>query len=70
MGLTENEKKLANLLYSKHFDKYDVIFFVLALKSDKNIKTMLDWIEKYPQADNDQIFGKLYEMIGIQPPED
>lgn len=68
MKLTNNQKRLIDLLKARGFDKDNVIGFLLSLQKDEAIEAMSKWIEKNPKADRDSIFEKWYEIMEIEKP--
>lgn len=68
MELTNNQKRLIDLLKERNFDKDNVIGFLLSLQKDEDAEEMAKWIDKNPKADRDSIFEKWYEIMGIEKP--
>ncbi len=66
MELTKNEEQLIDLLKEKEFDKDDVIGCILSLNTDDNIKTMIDFIVNNENVGRDEIFDKIFEIMGIE----
>jgi len=69
MELTDNQKKLIDILKNKGFDKDNVVAFLLSLKTENKEMEMLNWITKNKNATRDEVFGKWYELMNIAIPQ-
>lgn len=69
MELTNNQKRLIDILKDKGFDKDNVVAFLLSLKTENKVTEMLNWIAKNKNANRDEVFSKWYELMDIAIPQ-
>lgn len=69
MELAKYQKDLITMLKKKGVDKDTTICFVLSLNTNKNLKIMIDWLNKYNDASKDEIFEKWYNIMDIEIPQ-
>lgn len=63
MKISQEENELIDLLYSKGLEKDAVIGIILSLDTTNNIKMMLEKIKNNPNANYEDIFKLLDEII-------